>query len=155
VRYRHRIRVVTLLRNEGSLTWRTPVVPASAARSVAFAAYSGERGEATLWIDGRPGPTFPLGATSDFERQAGGFTLTHRAQPRRGGMTYGAYTLALPRTLAGRAVELSVRFRSGMSIEAMFFSLDRRGTGGGAEIVDATSNSYPEATGRWGVADVF
>jgi 4-amino-4-deoxy-L-arabinose transferase-like glycosyltransferase len=151
--YRHRVRVITLARNEGRLTWRTPLVPASAT-SIDFAAYSGERGQAELWIDGTRGPSFPLGAATDFEVAAGAFTLRHRAQPERGGMRYGIYTLSLPVFARGRALTLGVRFYSGMSIEPMFFSLDRRG-GGVAELLEAQANSYPDSTGRWGVAEVF
>jgi hypothetical protein len=153
VAYRHRIRVITLARNEGFLTWRIEA-PSAPRSSIVFSAYSGDRGEAELWIDGARGPAFPLGATRDFEVAGGGFVLQHAAQPMRGGMAYGRYTLALPAPLRGRAIEMSVRFRSGMSIDPMFFSLDRRGLDTGT-IIDAHANSYPAATGRWGVAEVF
>jgi hypothetical protein len=156
VPYRHRIRVITLERNSGHLTWRTPVVPAAPSTVTTFAAYSGERGEAELWINGTRGPSFPLGATQDFEIRAGAYALRLQAQPKRGGMAYGVYTLQAPVSTRDRMLELSVRFRSGMSIEPMFFSLDARAEGASAILdVDARSNSYPETTGRWGVAELF
>jgi hypothetical protein len=88
---------------------------------------------------------------------------------------YGGYLLSLPARVSSSPVSLTVRYRSGMSNSAMFFSVDRRRDGldlpelarscglpeeatlvdGAAEILSAASNSYPLDTGRWSVKKVF
>lgn len=172
VPYVHRVRVVTLLRNEGRLVWRTPKLPAGKPAALVFGAYSGARGEAELLVDGSPELTFPLEAQREFAATGRSVGLCYRALGLRGGMAYGIYVLSVPRDGAGSSLELSVRFRSGMSIEPMFFSVNPReqmpsietlGQCAPAEptlaavgsIVDARLNGYPESTGRWGVAEVF
>jgi 4-amino-4-deoxy-L-arabinose transferase-like glycosyltransferase len=167
-----RVRVVTLLRNEGRLVWRTPELPRGKPAALAFFAYAGARGEAELLVDGTLELAFPLDGSRDFSLRGPRLSLCHLALPQRGGMAYGVYVLGVPPERAGGALELTVRFRSGMSIEPMFFSVNprvpwppREPLGacaptepllpGVAAIVDARSNGYPESTGRWGVAEVF
>ena len=90
-------------------------------------------------------------------------------------MAYGGYLLSLPSLQEEKTLSLSVRFHPGMSSEKMLFSLDMRdhavdlaqlavecklnGTvrlvNGAARIRDASSNNYPDDTGRWSVAEVF
>ena len=163
----HRIRVITLSSNEGRLLWETEPVSAGVRTAVAFYAYSGRRGDAEIVIGGTPVARFPLGSADDFDTTDG---LCYRAEPPRGDMAYGGYVLFVEPARDG-PVPLTVRFRSGMSIEPMFISLDIRAsdlsalvarcteddvaTSGFGRIVEAETNSYPADTGRWSVADVF
>lgn len=165
-RGRHRIRIVTLGSNEGRLVWETEPATAGERTALAFYAYSGRRGDASLEIDDVNDVSFPLGSTSDFDQPG----LCYRAEPPRGDMAYGGYVVFAEPTQDG-PVRLTLRFQSGMSIEPMFMSLDTRpfdvaelvarctddalpALGLGA-ILEAETNSYPADTGRWSVADVF
>ena len=165
-RSRHRIRIITLGSNEGRLVWETEPAIAGEPTALAFYAYSGRRGNASLEIGDEVEATFPLGSTNDFDIEG----LCYRAEPPRGGMAYGGYVVFTTPTRDG-PVPMTVRFRSGMSIEPMFMSLDTRlfdaselvarctaeniaALGVGA-ILEAVTNSYPADTGRWSVADVF
>jgi hypothetical protein len=170
----YRIRIITLQQNEGRLAWESDPLPADRPAALGFFAYSGQRGEAELLVNGESLLHFPLGSTEDFRRDRGPYRLCYQTAPPRGDMAYGGYSLA-PLEGEGEPVQLEVRFRSGMSVEAMFFSLDTRtdgaeaarlGTdceippdaaivGGVSRIVDASRNTYPENTGRWSVAHVY
>jgi hypothetical protein len=163
----HRVRVITIGQNEGSAEWETAPVPSSP-MSVAWAAWSGTRGEAELAVDGRAVLRFPLGATWPFESEGGGYRLCHVPEGIRGEKPYGAYTLSGPAE-AGRPAALRVRFRTGMAHEPLFYVVDAKNapaasaigrcgpasTPGAARILDATRNNYPEDTGRWTVTGVF
>ena len=162
----HRMRVITLSSNEGRLVWESEPVSAGGPRALAFFAYSGNRGEAEIAVSGQSLATFPLGSMDDFDIDG----LCHRAEPARGGMAYGGYVVFIDAVEDG-PVTMSVRFRSGMSIEPMFLSLDQRNDdlselvsrcgredvpiAGLSRIVEAETNSYPADTGRWSVASVF
>ena len=162
----HRMRVITLSSNEGRLVWESEPVSAGGPRALAFFAYSGNRGEAEIAVSGQSLATFPLGSMDDFDIDG----LCHRAEPARGGMAYGGYVVFIDAVEDG-PVTMSVRFRSGMSIEPMFLSLDQRNhdlselvsrcgredvpIAGLSRIVEAETNSYPADTGRWSVASVF
>jgi hypothetical protein len=165
-RSQHRIRVITLGSNEGRLVWESQPARAGERTALAFYAYSGRRGEASLAIGDDVVAAFPLGSTTDFDLPG----LCYRAEPPRGDMPYGGYVVFTTPARDG-PVRMSVRFRSGMSIEPMFMSLDTRpfdvaalvarcthemipARGVGA-ILEAEINSYPADTGRWSVADVF
>ena len=165
-RSRHRIRIISLGSNEGRLVWETEPATAGEHTAFAFYAYSGQRGEASLAIGDEVAATFPLGSADDFDIEG----LCYRAEPPRGDMAYGGYVLFTTPTQDG-PVPLTVHYRSGMSIEPMFMSLDTRpfdaselvarctaddvpARGVGA-IIEAETNSYPADTGRWTVADVF
>jgi len=170
----HRIRIITLQSNEGHLTWESDPLPPGRPATLGFFAYSGRQGEAELFVNGQSLLHFPLGSTEDFRRERGPYRLCYRAGAPRGDMAYGGYSLILPAG-EGEPVDLKVRFRSGMSVESMFFSLDTTTNGaeaaqfdGGCEtppraaivggvgrILEASSNSYPADTGRWSVAHVF
>src|SRR5262249_30183975 len=75
----HRVRVLVPGTNEGWLDWETAAVPATGG-ALAFAAYSGTRGEAELGADGAPVLRFPLGANEDFDVSANGWRLCQRAE---------------------------------------------------------------------------
>ncbi len=179
----HRIRIITLKSNEGYLEWESDDLPGQkesalgsyAYSALGFYAYSGNKAPAELLIDGRPVLDFPLGSPTDFDVEAPPFRLCYQAEPPRGGMAYGGYFLTTPAGESGGALSLMVRFRSGMSIERMFFSLDMRDhsedlaalaarcnipsdtirVNGAARVIDASLNAYPEHTGRWSVAEIF
>ena len=170
----HRIRIIALRSNQGHLVWESRPLPPDRPAALVFFAYSGTRGQAELLVNGQPILDFPLGSLEDFRRELGPYRLCYRAEPPRGDMAYGGYTLILPEG-RGEPAHLEVRFRSGMSAESMFFSLDTRKDGtdvaqlaGGCDpppsaamvdgvgrIIDASRNSYPGDTGRWSVAAVF
>jgi hypothetical protein len=170
-----RIRVVTLERNEGGLSWVSAPAPAGRPVAYAFAAFSGARGNADLFIDDRRVLTFPLGATSTFDIAAEPWTLCVRAEGMRSDKPYARYVLKGPARDRAAALTLAVRFRTGMSVEPRYFQLDARrtldelrlapaecGPGPGAAIVngidhvlDASKNNYPEDTGRWTVSAVY
>jgi hypothetical protein len=117
--------------------------------------------------------TFPLGSLDDFKVSDADHRLCYRAEPPRGDMAYGGYVL-FTRTGRPGPAALSVRFRSGMSAEPLFFSLDQREdrdrlraliadchpeapvtpVNGVGRILDATANHYPEDTGRWSVVSI-
>lgn len=161
-----RIRIITLESNEGRLVFESEPVEAGERTAIAFYAYSGRRGEATLLVEDELAAVFPLGSTEDFDIG----NLCYRAESPRGGMAYGGYVVLTTPERSG-PVQLTVRFRSGMSIEPMFISLDRRmfevadlvsrctedhvRAVGVRTILQAESNSYPSDTGRWSVASVF
>jgi 4-amino-4-deoxy-L-arabinose transferase-like glycosyltransferase len=165
-RSRHRIRVITLGSNEGRLIWETEPATAGERTALAFYAYSGRRGNASLAVDNDIVATFPLGSMDNFDING----LCYRADPPRGDMAYGGYVVFVEPDQDG-PVQLTVRFMSGMSIEPMFMSLDRRRSDilelvtrcteddvparGFGAIIEAQTNSYPADTGRWSVANVF
>jgi hypothetical protein len=175
VRAIHRIRLIVLSANEGFLRWESAPLPRAPRVALGFAAISGERGQAEMVADGASLLTFPLDAEGDFDREQGAYRLCYRAEAPRGENRYGSYFLIGPLGSPGRAVELEVRFRTGMSGERMLFVLDRhrdpRHTAalfprcappsgiplvdGAARVTDATHNNYPEDTGRWTVASVY
>jgi 4-amino-4-deoxy-L-arabinose transferase-like glycosyltransferase len=173
----HRIRIVALATNEGRLSWETapaPVVAPTRELAIGFFAYSGRAGSAELLVGESVVARLPLGSTEDFEAGVAPHRLCHRAEPPRGDMAYGGYVLVTPATRAG-ALPLGVRFRSGMSAEPLFFSLDQRGDAarlasllaacavrpsavpvdGVGRVLDASANHYPETTGRWSVAALY
>jgi hypothetical protein len=165
----HRVRVITVGQNEGWTEWETAPAPASPA-AFAWAAFAGTRGEAELAMDGRPLLRFPLGATWSFEAEGSGYHLCYAPEGIRGEKPYGVYVLSGP-AVAGRAATLRVRFQTGMGHEPLFYVVDGERTAGGAplggvcgaaaattgaaRVLDATSNNYPEDTGRWTVTGVF
>ncbi|MEO8501401.1 MAG: hypothetical protein ABI565_10840, partial [Vicinamibacteria bacterium] len=165
-RSQHRIRVITLASDRGQLVWEMEPVRASVRTALVFHAYSGSRGEASLFVADRFVATFPLGGKEDFDVEG----LCYRADAPRGDMAYGGYVVLTTPAHDGPLV-LSVQFRSGMSSAPMFVSLDTRpfdlsalvarctdervpARGVGA-ILEARTNSYPSNTGQWSVADVF
>lgn len=170
----HRIRLVTLGSNEGSLSWESAPVPAAPRVALGFSAYSGKRGRAEISANGVGAGSFPLGAGDDFDTEEGQYRLCYRAEPPRQEKAYGHYFLVGPVGSEG-PVSFRLRFRTGMSLEPMFFVIDRRRDfedtaaafprcalpqglpllDGAATILDATKNNYPEDTGRWRVAEVF
>jgi hypothetical protein len=171
----HRIRIVTLQSNEAELRWETPPVTSAEELALGFFAYSGRNGSGELFVGDEYALTFPLGSGEDFEIEQAPYRLCHRAEPPNGDTAYGGYILLMPPEERDGPVPLSVRFRSGMSIEALFFSLnvdenpeklrelaehcEVPDTGsllnGAFRVVDASRNRYPEDTGRWSVRDVF
>lgn len=171
----HRIRLVTLGQNEGRLPFESAPLPRASRVALGFAAYSGERDEAQLLVEGRPVLTFPLGRREDFDVESPPYRLCHRAGGLRGDKPYGAYYLLGPATAPGRSLGLEVRFKTGMSAAPMFFVVDRKsdpgelkaGLGrcglsepipfvrGAVRILDGSRNNYPEDTGRWTVTGVF
>jgi len=171
----HRIRIITLSSNEGRLEWKTAAVPQGERLGWGFFAYSGKEGRAELLVGGKPAFEFFLGSKEDVDLERPPERLCFRAEAPRGDMAYGGYLLMIPRPESREGLKVEVRFRSGMSIERRFFSLDlsrnaddltdlaarcNLPTGvalvnGAARIVDASSNSYPQDTGRWSVASVF
>ncbi|HUG53054.1 MAG TPA: hypothetical protein VMR21_05615, partial [Vicinamibacteria bacterium] len=173
VRAVHRIRVLVPEGNAAWLSWQSAPAPAAGPAALAFAGYSGVRGEAELLVDGVPTLRFPLGAGADFEVSGGGWRLCHHAQPRRQDRAYGHYVLSGPPPRPGRPVPLRAQYRAGLSQDPMFFVIDRRAstadlvpsaracgvTGavqdGAAEVLDASHNNYPEDTGRWTAAALF
>jgi 4-amino-4-deoxy-L-arabinose transferase-like glycosyltransferase len=173
----HRIRLVTLRNNEGSLYWRTAALPRSGTAALAFSAWSGHRGKATLYAGTAPDYTFPLNERRPFELGSHGARLCYRFEGERGEKAYGSFALVGPVDALGTPgapLRAHLRFQTGMSDVPMFFVIDRKralpetvaalGTcvPAGAtivtaadEILDATRNNYPEDTGRWGVDRVF
>ncbi|HEY7697281.1 MAG TPA: glycosyltransferase family 39 protein, partial [Vicinamibacteria bacterium] len=121
----HRVRVLELGTNEGHLSWETAPAAAGREAAVGFFAYSGKAGVAELVLGETPAATFPLGSAADFDVDSPPYRLCHRAEPPRGDMAYGGYVLFTPTKDTG-PLSLTVRFRSGMSIEPLFFSLDQR-----------------------------
>jgi len=168
----HRIRIVTLANNEGSISWESAPPPRVSQIAFGFGAYSGNRGRADLVVQDRTLLSFPLGAREDFDLRADVFWLCHRAEPS-GYNPYGSYFLIGPPDASGKPMELCVRFRTGMSAEPMFFVIDQhKGRDSLARqlercdpaprtalvagtVRDASRNNYPEDTGRWSVAAVF
>jgi 4-amino-4-deoxy-L-arabinose transferase-like glycosyltransferase len=174
VRATHRIRVVTLGSNEGEIRWESAPVPQAPAVALGWAAYSGNRGQGELRVAGQRLLEIPLGRRDDFEVSSGPYRLCHRAEAARQDKAYGGYLLIGPQGPPGAPVPLEVRFRSGMSVDPLFYVLDRRRepgelTGlvtacgaagvpfvpGLARVLDATRNNYPEDTGRWTVSAAY
>jgi hypothetical protein len=178
LRWVHRIRVLTLGSSEGSLLWESAPLPAAPGpRRVAlgFSAYSGKRGRAEIDAGGRRVLAFPLGSEADFDVEEGADRLCYRAEAPRQDKAYGHYFLLGSFGNGGEAVPLSVRFRTGMTLDPLFFVIDRksdRGTraaayarcspspgvplvDGAGRILDATKNNYPEDTGRWYASAVY
>ena len=173
----HRIRLVTLRNDEGSLRWRSAPLPHAERAALVFSAWSGHRGEATLLAGTAPAIAFPLNDRRAFDLTAGGGRLCYRFEGERGEKAYGSFALAGEVAHLGEAGEpLDARlwFHTGMSDLPMFFVIDRKRpleetvaalggcipsgaqiVPGAAEILDATKNNYPEDTGRWGVDRVF
>ncbi len=167
-----RVRVVTLDRNLGSLRWQTEPAREGAAVAYGFFAQNGARGQAELWAGGRRLFDVPLGGREPFTADAEGYRLCYRPQGRRGERSYGAFLLGGPGT--GSPLDLDLRFRTGMSVEPMYFILDRKRTvhdlgehleqcaglrgrplvSGIGRLLDASVNEYPES-GRWTVREVF
>ncbi len=169
-----RVRAVTLAANEGSLLWETESAPKATHAVFGFAAVSGNRGQAELRIDGRPTFTFPLGAERDYSIEQDAFRLCHVFEGIKQEKASGVYLVSMPVSEPGRPISLELRFRTGMSVEAMFFVLDKKrdpkqlephlaGCGfegqpfvnGLGRLIDATRNNYPEDFGRWRAALVF
>src|SRR5438552_4955717 len=171
VRGVHRIRIVVPATDEGWLEWESAPAPSTAA--LAFAAYSGTRGDAALSVGGAPVLRFPLGARADFDVTDGAWRLCHRAEAPRQDRAYGAYVLMGTSPAPGRPLALRAEYRAGLSQDPMFFVIDRRPSSdgllraaracgvtgavedGAARVVDARHNNYPEDTGRWTVAAVY
>ena len=171
VRGVHRIRIVVPATDEGWLEWESAPAPSTAA--LAFAAYSGTRGDAALSVGGAPVLRFPLGARADFDVTDGAWRLCHRAEAPRQDRAYGAYVLMGTSPAPGRPLALRAEYRAGLSQDPMFFVIDRRPSSdgllraaracgvtgavedGAARVVDASHNNYPEDTGRWTVAAVY
>jgi 4-amino-4-deoxy-L-arabinose transferase-like glycosyltransferase len=168
-----RIRIVSLASNEAHFSWRSAPRGKARAKGVAFYAYSQGNASADLFVDEERTLSFPLASEEDFEIREDGYRLCHRAQGTKGEHAYGAYVLAFPAQRSDPATLLT-RYRSGMSLRPLLFSLDPEGDPAalvelaeqcglqkrevvvdGAEIVSASSNSYPEDTGRWSVAEVY
>lgn len=169
----HRMRLITLGNDVGTLDWESEPVPSAPQAALAFAAYSGNRGAAQIAVNGVHVVTFPLGARQDFMRDEPPWRLCYRAEPPRQDKAYGAYFLIGPPPAAGSAAQLHASFRTGMSLDPMFLVLDRKRPRTDLEavlprctstpvplaavgrIIDATRNNYPEDTGRWTVTGVF
>jgi hypothetical protein len=167
-----RIRIVTLKHDQGWQSWRSGA-PSDGRAALAFSAWSGNRGDAELWVDGAPRLRFPLGSSQDFKVEAGRYRICYCAEAPRGYKPYGTYFFLAP--ASPTAVTLEVRFLTGMSTRPMFFIVDRRrplserasllptscaekGTPlleGVGEVTDAAHNSYPEDTGRWTVDSIY
>jgi hypothetical protein len=168
-----RIRIVSLESNEAHFSWRSAPRGDGPAAGVGFFAHSQGTADADLFVDDQRVLSFPLASDSDFEIREDGYRLCHLAEGMRGDHAYGAYVLAFP-TRRSEPLTFLTRYRSGMSLRPLLFSLDPEGdlstlrgladTCGlsrndvllaGAEIVSASRNSYPEDTGRWSVAEVY
>jgi 4-amino-4-deoxy-L-arabinose transferase-like glycosyltransferase len=167
-----RVRAVTLDRNLGYLRWQTDAAKVSVPVAYGFFAYNGARGRAALWAGGRPLLELPLGASTPFTAEGAGHRLCHVPQGVRGERPYGAFVLLGPGT--GAPLDLELRFLTGMSVEPMYFVLDRkrrldelvphleacagvRGrtlVNGIGRLLDASANEYPKR-GRWTVREVF
>jgi 4-amino-4-deoxy-L-arabinose transferase-like glycosyltransferase len=173
VRAVHRIRVITLGSNEGETRWESAPLPAAPEVALGWAAYSGNRGQGELRVAGRRVLDVPLGRRDDFETAAPPYRLCHRAEPSPD-KPYGRWLLIGPGGAAGAPLPLELRFRTGMSVDPMFYVVDRRRdpaelegliaacgaagrpfVPGAARVIDATRNNYPEDTGRWTVAAVY
>jgi 4-amino-4-deoxy-L-arabinose transferase-like glycosyltransferase len=168
-----RIRVVTLERDEGWTRWQSAPAPAARA-ALGFLAYSGARGMATLTVADQKVLDIPLDASRDYVVEAPPYRLCRRARGERGNMPYGAFVLQAP-TTKGSALELGVRFTTGMSEQPMYFVVDSRRSfsdltsafeecgvsaaipriNGAAVVLDAAHNKYPGDTGKWTVAAVY
>ena len=170
----HRIRVITLGSNEGQIRWETAPSPGAPEVAMGWAAYSGNRGQGELRVAGRRVLDVPLGRREDFDVAAPPYRLCHRAEPPRQDKPYGVYLLVGPAGPLGQPLPLELRFRTGMSVDPMFYVVDRRrdpkeladaaarcGAGGlpfvhgASRVLDATRNNYPEDTGRWTAAAVY
>jgi hypothetical protein len=171
----HRIRLITLDSNTAGLSWNSTPVPRAGLVAAVWSAYSGNRGPATLWLDGKPLLTFNLGASQDFEIAALPYRLCFIAEGLRADKPYGTYALIGPALRAGARLDLSVRYASGMSVEPLFYQLDRKRSAaeqqgllprcassrgavfmpGIEQVIDASRNNYPEDTGRWRVRVIY
>jgi 4-amino-4-deoxy-L-arabinose transferase-like glycosyltransferase len=169
----HRIRLVTLGNNVGTLDWESEPPSRAGPVAHAFAAYSGNRGTATIAVNGVPAITLPLGARQDFVQEQPPWRLCYRAEAPRQDKAYGVYFLVGPAGPSGAPVHLSARFHTGPSLDPMFLVLDRKrpraelealfaGCGSPAvpvvalgRVKDATRNNYPEDTGRWTVSGIY
>jgi len=168
-----RIRLVTLEHDEGWTRWQSAPAPTGHA-AFGFFAYSGARGSATLTIAERKILDVPLDARGDYVVDAPPYRLCRRARGERGNKPYGAFVLLGP-AIKGAALDLGVRFATGMSERPMYFVVDsRRGlpdlatafdecavpaalarVNGAASVLDTAHNEYPGDTGKWTVAAVY
>ncbi len=173
----HRIRIVTLGSDEGFASFSAEASPrAGAAVAIGFFAYSGSRGEALLRPHGFPDAfVLRLGERDEVQKTSGPWRLCHRPMGERGGSPYGGFVLSIERWAESDAPRFDVSFRSGMSVEPMFFNANPRPRPdelrllfdscdvpagvermhGASRIIDGSRNSYPDDTGKWKVAAVF
>lgn len=173
----HRIRIVSLGSNEGRASFSAEAPPrAGAAVAIGFFAYSGSRGEALLRPHGFPDFfVLRLGERDDVQATSGPWRLCHRPMGERGGSPYGGFVLSIDRWALPHAPRFDVSFRSGMSIEPMFFNANRRPRPdeleslfescevragverlhGASRIIDGSRNSYPDDTGKWKVEAIY
>jgi hypothetical protein len=179
VRGVHRVRIVTVGSNEGSIRWETAPAPSRRRVAFVFAAVSrftapgGTKGSADLYMDGQPAVTFPLEPVGSYVIGNPRHELCYGPLPDRRGRSYGAYALLTETPAPGRALTLTVRFRSGLDAEQILFRLAPEaprealvvalraclGTtpvvNGAARVLDDSTNRYPELTGRFQVTAVF
>ena len=175
----HRVRLITLGSNEGTMRWQTAPAPSRRRLAFVFAALSrfvgagGTKGSADLYIDGEPAITFPLEPAGSYLIGDPRHQLCYGPLPDRRGRSYGAYALLTQASGPGQALTLTVRFRSGLNAEQILFRLAPEvpleglaealraclGTtpvaDGAARILDDSMNRYPELTGRFQVTAVF
>ncbi len=170
-----RIRLVTLERDEGWTRWQSAPAPAARA-AFGFFAYSGARGTATLTVAQRKVLEVPLDASGNYLVDAPPYRLCRRSRGERGNMPYGAFVLVGPAE-KDVALDLGVRFTTGMSERPMYFVVDRRRSfsdpdlasafdecgvpagvprvDGAATVLDTAHNKYPGDTGKWTIAAVY
>jgi hypothetical protein len=113
-----RIRLVTLKNDVGQVEWETAPVPKEGG-ALAFRAFSGRKGEATLWLDGRDLGTVPLGS-ADFDASRPPFRVCSRREDERTGR--GVYLVEGP--LPAGPARLTLRYRTGMSLDPLYFIPD-------------------------------
>ena len=175
----HRVRLVTVGANEGSLRWQTVPAPSRQGVAFVFAAWSrfvapgGVRGSADLYVDGQRAVTFPLEPEGSYLLRVPGHELCYRPLPDRRQRSYGAYALLTRAARPGQPLTLTARFRSGLVAEQMLFRLAPEASldglaealrscvgttpiaNGAARILDDARNRYPELTGRFEITAVF
>jgi hypothetical protein len=171
----HRIRIITLTNDERWLTWETAPLPIAPRLALGFEALS--RGQAAdLEVEGTTAISgFPLGATTSFDLEQGTFRLCYRSEGRKGKHPYGAYFLFGPFRETRKTMGLTVRFRTGMRDDPMFFVLEHEksvealqvlfqqcapplGTALGdaaGPVIQGEHNSYRPYEGRWAVKETF
>jgi hypothetical protein len=162
-----RVRAVTLANDEGLVAWVSPRLPTPRA-ALGFFAYSGRRGMGRLFLGEEPLVELPLGASEDYEATSGLFTLCYRAEASAKSPARGAYFLMGPFDNPGPS-SLSLRFRTGMSLDPAFFIVDpsrdvqslapafaacRPPAGltlvpGVARVLDASRGVYPDTFRSW------
>jgi hypothetical protein len=101
--------------------------------------------------------------------------MCYRPLGERGGSPYGGFVLSRERWPRAESPRFDVSFKSGMSVEPMFFSVnthprtddlkalfDSCGVPatamrlhGASRTIDGSRNSYPDDTGKWRIAAVF